>query len=113
LDVAEGTVPEAEERRRLLAMSKQQDSLNQLRQAIAKFPRGKWYSPDTTAKKENWFVSVAQGQAVGMPTIGDRVWVSKSRGAYQLVELTEQKGEHVDTEGLARVFFAGKVVADL
>jgi hypothetical protein len=89
------------------------DNMNGLRQAIAKFPRGKWHSPDTTTKKENWYVSVAQGQAVGMPTIGDLVWVSKSRGAYQVVELTEQKGEHVDNVGIARVLYSGKVVAEL
>jgi hypothetical protein len=89
------------------------DNMNALRQAIAKFPRGKWHSPDTTTKKENWYVSVAQGQAVGMPAVGDLVWVSKSRGAYQVVELTEAKGDHVDNVGIARVLYSAKVVAEL
>jgi hypothetical protein len=93
--------------------TKKQDTLNQLKQAIAKFPRGKWYSPDTTAKKENWFVSVAKGQAVGMPKVGDLVWVSKSRGAYQVVEVTKVEGEHTDNLGLSRVFYSSKVIADL
>jgi hypothetical protein len=89
------------------------DNMNALRQAIAKFPRGKWYSPDTDVKKTNWFISVAQGQAVGMPAVGDLVWVSKSRGAYQVVELTEVKGDHVDNVGIARVLYSAKIVAEL
>jgi hypothetical protein len=93
--------------------TKKQDTLNQLKQAIAKFPRGKWYSPDTTAKKENWFVSVAKGQAVGMPELGDLVWVTKSQKAFQVVELTKVEGEHTDKEGLSRVFYSGKIIADL
>jgi hypothetical protein len=69
--------------------------------------------PDTGVKKETWLVSVADGQAVGRPIEGDYVWVSKSRGAYQLVEVTKQTGEHVDKEGLKRSLWQAKVVADL
>lgn len=90
-----------------------QQRLDGLKSAIGNIPRGKWYSPDTGVKKETWFVSVAHGQAVGMPIEGDFVWVSKSRGAYQLVEVTEQKGEHVDKEGLKRSLWQCKVVNDL
>ena len=89
------------------------DNMNQLRQAIAKFPRGKWFSPDTSVKKETWYVSVAKGQAVGMPEVGGLVWVAKSRGAYQLVEVTEVKGEHTDKDGLARVTYSARVITDL
>lgn len=95
-----------------MATAKEQ-RLAALRKAIGDIPRGKWYSPDTTVKKETWFVSVAQGQAVGMPIEGDYVWIAKSRGAYQLVEVTSITGEHVDKEGLKRTLFTGKVVADL
>jgi len=89
------------------------DNLNQLKQAVAKFPRGKWYSPDTTTKKENWFVSVAKGQAVGMPEVGDLVWVTKGRGGHQLFEVSKVEGEHTDKEGLARVTYTGKVIEEI
>jgi hypothetical protein len=69
-----------------------QKRLEGLKSAIGDIPRGKWYSPDTGVKKETWLVSVAHGQAVGMPIEGDFVWVAKSRGAYQLVEVTEAEG---------------------
>ena len=74
-----------------MATAKEQ-RLQALRKAIGDIPRGKWYSPDTTVKKETWLISVAQGQAVGMPIEGDYVWVAKSRGAYQLVEVTSITG---------------------
>lgn len=90
-----------------------QNRLNGLKQAIGNMPRGKWYSPDTSVKKETWFISVAFGQAVGMPEVGDYVWVAKSRGAFQVVEVTKQEGEHVDKEGLKRVLFTGKVLTEL
>jgi len=95
-----------------MATAKEQ-RLEGLKKAIGNIPRGKWYSPDTTTKKETWFVSVAQGQAVGMPIEGDYVWVAKSRGAFQLVEVTTQAGEHVDKEGLKRALWNCKVVNDL
>lgn len=95
-----------------MATAKEQ-RLESLKKAIGNIPRGKWYSPDTTAKKDTWYVSVAYGQAVGMPIEGDYVWVAKSRGAFQLVEVTTQEGEHVDKEGLKRVLFNCKVVNEL
>jgi hypothetical protein len=93
--------------RRPLAMS----NMETLKGAIALFPRGKWYSPDTSVKKSTWFVSVAHGQATGMPKVGDIVWVSKSRDAYQVVELTTEQGEHTDKEGLRRSLFTAKVLS--
>ena len=90
-----------------------QKRLEGLKSAIGNIPRGKWYSPDTGVKKETWLVSVADGQAVGRPIEGDYVWVSKSRGAYQLVEVTKQTGEHVDKEGLKPSLWQAKVAADL
>jgi hypothetical protein len=93
--------------RRPLAM----DTTENLKGAIALLPKGKWYSPDTTVKKSTWFVSVAHGQAVGMPKVGDKVWVAKSRDAYQLVELTTEQGEHTDKEGLRRALFTAKVLS--
>lgn len=89
------------------------DKMNQLRQAIAKYPRGQWYSPDTTPKKTNWFLSVVKGQAVGMPTVGDLVWVTKSQGAFQVVEVLKEEGEYTDKQGLARVTYHCRVISDL
>jgi len=95
-----------------MATAKEQ-RLESLKKAIGMIPRGKWYSPDTTTKKETWYVSVALGQAAGAPIEGDYVFVAKSRGAYQLVEVTTQAGEHVDKEGLKRTLWNCKVVNDL
>jgi hypothetical protein len=46
-----------------------------------------------------------------MPKVGDIVWVSKSRDAYQVVELTTEQGEHTDKEGLRRSLFTAKVLS--
>ena len=105
--VVEVMVTETKGFRRPRAMS----NMETLKGAIALFPKGKWYSPDTTVKKSTWFVSVAHGQAAGMPKVGDTVWVSKSRDAYQVVELTAEQGEHTDKEGLRRTLFSAKVLS--
>jgi hypothetical protein len=88
------------------------DRLNGLKQAIAKFPRGKWYSPNPKAQQAEWFVSVALGQAAGMPKVGETVWVSKSRGAYQVVEVTATGGKHTNTEGLECQLYSATVKAE-
>ena len=87
------------------------DTTENLKRAIALLPKGKWYSPETTVKKTIWFVSVAHGQAAGMPKVGDKVWVAKSRDAYQLVEVATEQGEHTDKEGLRRALFTAKVLS--
>ena len=63
--------------------------------------RGVWTSPDTTPKKTNWFIQCHNNQVAGQPAEGRIVYVTKSRGAFQLVQLLEKKGDKTDKNGLS------------
>jgi len=84
-----------------------------LKEALSLFPKGKWHSANPKDKDVPWHVTVADGQAVGKVTVGDLVWVSKSRGAFQLVEILKEEGTHTDKEGLKRTLFTGKVLTEI
>ena len=62
--------------------------------------RGVWTSPDTTPKKTNWFIQCHNNQVAGQPAEGRIVYVTKSRGAFQLVQLLEKQGDKTDKMGL-------------
>jgi len=75
--------------------------LYNFQQATLKMLRGTWTSPDTTPKKTNWFIQCHNGQVAGEPSEGRIVYVTKSRGAFQLVQLLEKKGDKTDKNGLS------------
>jgi len=62
--------------------------------------RGVWTSPDTTPKKTNWFIQCHNNQVAGQPAEGRIVYVTKSRGAFQIVQLLEKKADKTDKNGL-------------
>jgi len=84
-----------------------------LREAVGLFPKGKWHSANPKDKETPWFVSVADGQATGKVDVGSLVWVSKSRSAFQLVEVLKAEGNHTDKEGLKRSLFSVRIVSEI
>lgn len=84
-----------------------------LREAVGLFPRGKWHSANPKDKETPWYVSVADGQAAGKVDVGTYVWVSKSRSAFQLVEVLKAEGTHTDKEGLKRSLFSVRIVSEI
>jgi hypothetical protein len=92
-------------------MNKQDSkALQDIEAAKQKMLRGTWTSPDTTVKKTNWFIQVHDGQKAGKAEAGRVVFVTKSRGSFQFVELTEQKSKSTDKLGLPVSLWAGKVL---
>jgi len=73
--------------------------------------KGTWTSPDTSAKKETWYIQCHEGQVAGKPEAGRIVRVTKSRGAFQYAELVERKGDKSDKNGLAVSLWTAKVLA--
>jgi hypothetical protein len=93
-------------------MNKQdQEAMKQLEGAKQQLLRGTWTSPDTTAKKETWYIQCHETQVAGKPEAGRVVYVTKSRGAFQLVELLENMGAKTDNNGLAVSLWTAKVLA--
>lgn len=84
-----------------------------LRNAVALFPRGKWHSANPKDKDTPWFVSVADGQATGTVEVGSMVWVTKSRSAFQVVEVLKAEGTHTDKEGLKRSLFSVRILSEI
>lgn len=74
--------------------------LMRFQQASRDMLRGVWTSPDTTPKKTNWFIQCHNNQVAGQPAEGRIVYVTKSRGAFQLVQLLEKKADGTDKMGL-------------
>jgi hypothetical protein len=92
-------------------MNKQDSkALQDIEAAKQKMLRGTWTSPDTTVKKTNWYIQVHEGQTAGKAEAGRIVFVAKSRGSFQFVELTEQKGKSTDKLGLPVSLWVGKVL---
>jgi len=73
--------------------------------------KGTWTSPDTSAKKETWYIQCHEGQVAGKPEAGRIVRVTKSRGSFQYAELVENKGAKTDKNGLAVSLWTAKVLA--
>jgi hypothetical protein len=93
-------------------MNKQdQATMAQLEGVKQQLLRGTWTSPDTTVKKETWYIQCHESQVAGKPEAGRVVYVTKSRGAFQLVELVENKGSKTDKNGLAVSLWTAKVLA--
>ena len=84
-----------------------------LREALALFAKGRYYSADPKDKNQPWLISIADGQTTGKVSIGDEVWVTVSRSKFQLVEILKEEGSHTDKEGLKRSLFLGKVIAEI
>ena len=84
-----------------------------LREAVALYAKGKWYSADPKSKESPWLVSIADGQATGEVNVGDEVWVTASRSKFQLVELLKAEGAHTDKEGLRRSLYVARVIAEI
>lgn len=89
------------------------ENLNGLRQAVAMFPKGKWYSTNPKDKETPWYVSVADGQVTGEVTVGAYIWVTKSRSAFQVVEVLRHEGSHTDKEGLKRSLFSVRILSEI
>jgi hypothetical protein len=93
-------------------MNKQdQQALQDLEAAKKQMLRGTWTSPDTTPKKTNWFIQCHNSQVAGQPEAGRIVFVTKSRGAFQVVELVEKQADSTDKNGLAVSLWSAKVLA--
>jgi hypothetical protein len=92
-------------------MNKQdQKALLDMEEAKKQMLRGTWTSPDTTPKKTNWFIQCHNSQVAGQPEAGRIVFVTKSRGAFQLVELVEKQGDGADKNGLPVSMWTAKVL---
>lgn len=93
-------------------MNKQdQEALAAVEVASQKLLRGVWTSPDTSAKKDTWYVQCHNAQVAGKPEAGRVVRITKSRGAFQYAELVEHKGDKTDKNGLAVSLWTAKVLA--
>lgn len=93
-------------------MNKQdQETMAAIEAASQNLLRGSWTSPDTSAKKENWFVQCHNAQVAGKPEAGRIVRITKSRGAFQYAELVEHKGDKTDKNGLSVSLWTAKVLA--
>ena len=82
------------------AVSGDAELLLQFQMAASVMLRGVWTSPDTTPKKTNWFIQCHNNQVAGQPAEGRIVYVTKSRGAFQIVQLLEKKADKTDKNGL-------------
>lgn len=92
-------------------MNKQdQKALQDLEDAKKQLLRGSWTSPDTTPKKTNWFIQCHDSQVAGKPEAGRIVFVTKSRGAFQLAQLVEKHSEKTDKLGLAVSLWTATVI---
>jgi hypothetical protein len=93
-------------------MNKQdQATMAAIEAASQQLLKGSWTSPDTSAKKETWYVQCHNAQVAGKPEAGRVVRITKSRGAFQYAELVEHKGDKTDKNGLAVSLWTAKVLA--
>jgi len=90
--------------------SNDQKALQEAEAANKQLLRGTWTSPDTTPKKETWYIKCHKGQVAGTPEAGRIVYITKSRGSFQYAELIEQKGEGITKEGLAFTTWTAKIL---
>lgn len=88
-----------------------QETMAEINSVSEKLLRGTWTSPDTSAKKETWYVQCHNAQVAGKPEAGRVVRITKSRGAFQYAELVEHKGDKTDKNGLAVSLWTAKVLA--
>ena len=87
-----------------------QKALQEMEAAKQKMLRGTWTSPDTSAKKSTWYIQVHEGQAAGKAEAGRLVFITKSRGAFQFVELTDKVGTGTDKLGLPTSLWNARVL---